>query len=377
MARMENTGTGTVFDSIDHLAIGFLVLGGILMVSGTLMDPPGGLRDFLLLHFSDWTPGLITDGLLLLVVNHILRRHERRRVVAQVASLSNEFALDAVRRVRQEGWHADGSLEGIDLERARLAEADLNGARMSRSLLSSADLRGASLHHTDLREADLTAANLRGADLRWCDLRGAKLRWADLREALVDGAQTRGADLRGAAMDPRTARVLGTPVEDGESLLTDEEADLLRGSLAELRARGTAPIEDFYERLFEAEPRLRAMFNSGPEQQAAKFLHSLTMIVQALDAPERHMPVLRKLGERHAGYGVRPEHFELVTGILLEVLETHLGGRFTEEVREAWSRGLRFIAAAMIEAGARGPAQGRSTARGGGAGTSKRAVAAV
>jgi hemoglobin-like flavoprotein len=351
MARMQTTGVGTVFDSIDHLAIGFLALGGILMVSGTFLEPPATFRDFLLLHFSDWTPGLITDGLLLLVVNHILRRHEKRRVVAQVASLSNEFALDAVRRVRQEGWYADGSLEGADLERARLREADLSGARLSGADLGSADLRGASLHHADLRDADLTAANLRGADLRWSDLRGARLRWTDLRETLVDGAATDGADFRGAAMDTRTAGILGRGGEDGESLLSDREAALLRKSVTDLQAMGTAPIEDFYGRLFEAEPRLRGLFSAGPRQQARKFLHSLAMIVEALDAPERHMPVLRKLGQRHAEYGVKAAHFDLLTGVLLDVLAAHLGDRFTEEVREAWSRGLRFIASAMIEAG--------------------------
>lgn len=351
MARMETAGTRAVFDSIDHLAIGFLVLGGVLMVSGTLLAPPATFRDFLLVHFSDWTPGLITDGLLLLVVNHILRRHERRRVVAQVASLSNEFALDAVRRVRQEGWYADGSLEGADLERARLREADLSGARLARVDLGSADLRGASLDHADLRDADLTAANLRGADLRWSDLRGARLRWADLRETLVDGATTDGADFRGAAMDARTAGILGRSGDDGESLLTDREADLLRTSVADLKAMGTAPIEDFYQRLFEEAPRLRGLFTSGPQQQARKFLHSLSMIVEALDSPERNMPVLRRLGRRHAEYGVKAAHFDILTGVLLDVLAANLEDRFTDEVREAWSRGLRFIATAMIEAG--------------------------
>jgi hemoglobin-like flavoprotein len=368
VAAARSGRSRTIFDSIDLLAAGFLVAGVGILAWGSIADPPAGLREFGLVHFVDWSPGLVIDGLLLLVVNHILRRHERRRVLAQVASLSNEFALDAVRRVRQEGWHADGSLEGLDLERARLREADLNDARLAGARLGSADLRGASLHHADLRDADLTAANLRGADLRWSDLRGARLRWADLRDALVDGARIAEADLRGAAMDPRAARVLhgapnGTPGRtsvraEGEedahavTLLSDPDVELLRGTLGALQALGSAPIEDFYARLFETEPRLRGLFTTGPEQQARKFLHSLTMVVETLDAPERHMPVLRKLGERHAVYGVRSGDFDVVIRVLLEVLERHLGDRFDAEVRAAWTRGLRFIASAMIEAGA-------------------------
>lgn len=352
---MHKSGSGrsrTLFDEIDLLALAFLFLGGVSMVWGTLLAPPAGIREFVLLHFADWTPGLVTDGLLLLVLNHILRRHERRRVIAQIASLSNEFALDAVRRVRQEGWHADGSLEGIDLRNGRLGGADLSGARLSRAALTATDLRSAALHHADLRDADLTAANLRGADLRWCDLRGARLRWADLRDALVDGTLADGADLRGAALDVRAAEALGWEEGDGQSLLSDRETGLIRQSMAELEALGTGPVEEFYRRLFELEPHLRSLFRGGPDQQARKFLHSLGMIVAALDAPDRHMPVLRKLGARHAGYGVRPEHYDLVTGILMEVLETHLGQGFTPQVREAWHRGLALISAAMIEAGA-------------------------
>jgi|GEM_PF-599320 len=348
-ARME--GSRTLFDSIDRLAIAFLVVGVVLLVWGTLLEPPSTFRDFLLLHFSEWTPGLVTDGLLLLVVNHILRRHERRRVVSQVGSLSNEFALDAVRRVRQEGWLADGTMVGADMERARLADADLSGGRLAGVNLTAADLKGASLHHVDLRGANLTAANLRRADLRWSDLTGARLRWADLRDALLDGAATEGADLRGAALDPRSAALLGRNGDDGEALLSDREVALLREGMARIRELGHGPMEDFYHRLFEAEPRLRTMFSAEPSQQARKFLHSLGLIVEALDAPERHMPVLRKLGARHAGYGVKPLHFQLVTGILLEVLAIHLEDRFTDEARAAWERGLRFIAAAMIEAG--------------------------
>jgi uncharacterized protein YjbI with pentapeptide repeats len=339
-----------LFDGIDRFAIGLLVSGFVVLAWGTLLAPPESLDAAVLFHFVNWGPGLVTNGLLLLVLNHILRKHERRRIIAQVASLSNEFALDAVRRVRQEGWHADGSLEGTDLSNAKLHGADLSGARLAGCSFGSADLREAALHHTDLTGADLTAANLRGADLRWSRLGGAVLRWSDLRDALLDGAGLEGADLRGAALDTRSARLQLNAEDDREVLLSDGEAALLRRSFEELRALGTAPIEHFYRRLFELQPELRRLFTTDPEQQARKFMHSLAVIVEALDAPDRHMPVLRKLGARHAGYGVEAWHFELVTGLLIEVLDTHLGERFTADVRAAWRRGLDFISAAMLDA---------------------------
>ena len=87
-------------DLIDWLAIVLITLGGTLFLYGIYLDPPGSMQNLLLIHFGDWTPGFVTDGVLLLIINRVIHSNEQRRVISQVASLSNEFALDAVRRCR-------------------------------------------------------------------------------------------------------------------------------------------------------------------------------------------------------------------------------------------------------------------------------------
>lgn len=54
------------------------------------LDPPSSLEELVLTQFGDWTPGFIIDGVLLLIINSVILMRERRRVISQVASLSNE-----------------------------------------------------------------------------------------------------------------------------------------------------------------------------------------------------------------------------------------------------------------------------------------------
>jgi hemoglobin-like flavoprotein len=104
----------------------------------------------------------------------------------------------------------------------------------------------------------------------------------------------------------------------------------------------------FYRRLFEIDPGLRALFSSqGIELQAQKFVSMLDLIVQWLDVPEKLVPVLKQLGERHAGYGVREEHYGKVGTALLSAIEDGLGDRFTPEIRSAWNEAYLLISSLM------------------------------
>ncbi len=90
-------------DLIDVLALLLIVVGAGLFAHGLSPDPPSSLEELVLTQFGDWTSGFIIDGVLLLIINSVIHMHERWRVISQFASLSNEFALDAVRRCRDEG----------------------------------------------------------------------------------------------------------------------------------------------------------------------------------------------------------------------------------------------------------------------------------
>jgi nitric oxide dioxygenase len=62
------------------------------------------------------------------------------------------------------------------------------------------------------------------------------------------------------------------------------------------------------------------------------------------------MPAVRALGRRHAGYGVKPQHFTPVGAALLWTLEKGLGAAFTPEVKDAWATAYIVLSTTMIDA---------------------------
>jgi hemoglobin-like flavoprotein len=332
------------------LALLFIVVGVGLFAYGLSLDPPSSIQEMLFTHFGDWTPGFIIDGVLLLTINSVIHMHERRRVISQVASLSNEFALDAVRRCRDEGWLQSGMMRGRRFANARLGSADLSDSKLSGANFSFADLSGADLTHADLKGVDLKGANLHGADLRWADLSRACLHWADLRGANLTGARLDGVEADFALVDKTHLSVseLENAVVGG--FISKRQTDLVKSTFDQFLEAGNTGAIRFYERLFEEAPQLRKLFHDDMELQARMFLQSLNVIVSSLSSTERAARVLKRLGEKHHGYGVEADHYSVMGTVLVKTIREVLGDDFSTEAAEAWTAAFRLISSIMISA---------------------------
>jgi len=110
----------------------------------------------------------------------------------------------------------------------------------------------------------------------------------------------------------------------------------------------------FYERLFELDPSLRSLFRGSREAQAQKLAQALAVVVKGLEHPAQLRGAIEALGRRHAGYGVRDEHYTTVGEALLWTLEQGLGAAFTPDVRAAWGDAYGWLAFVMREAAAAG-----------------------
>ena len=107
----------------------------------------------------------------------------------------------------------------------------------------------------------------------------------------------------------------------------------------------------FYERLFYMAPSLRPMFPTDMRDQKRKLMVMLAMAVNGLGDLDKLVPQLMQLGARHAGYGVKDEHYKVVGEALIWTLERGLADAFTPEVERAWVR-VYLLMAATMQAGA-------------------------
>lgn len=130
--------------------------------------------------------------------------------------------------------------------------------------------------------------------------------------------------------------------------MTPQEIGLVRASFAQLHRRRIETACLFYERLFTSAPDTRSLFRNDIESQARNLMEMLTVALAMLNDPGGLNALLERLGERHRGYGVRPEHYDAVRRALLWTLETSLGEAFTPQTREAWATLYDQMARAML-----------------------------
>jgi len=106
----------------------------------------------------------------------------------------------------------------------------------------------------------------------------------------------------------------------------------------------------FYGKLFNDMPALRKMFKHPMVGQYKKLTDMLSMMIGRLHAIEEVTEDIRRMAQRHVGYGVKRAHYKLVGDALLWTLEQGLGKDWNEEVKKAWQDCYDVIAGIMIDA---------------------------
>lgn len=130
--------------------------------------------------------------------------------------------------------------------------------------------------------------------------------------------------------------------------MSPQQKYLIRKSFAQLEGYGNVVALAFYRRLFELDPALRPLFKNDIQEQAGKLMEMLCSLISHLERSALLESELRLMGQRHAEYGVLPQHYETVGRALLETLAETLRGDFTAEARDAWAALYGAVAASML-----------------------------
>lgn len=132
--------------------------------------------------------------------------------------------------------------------------------------------------------------------------------------------------------------------------MTPRQIELVQSSFAQVAPIAEQAAALFYNNLFSADPGLKPLFKGDMQAQGRKLMQMIGVAVAKLGELEALLPVLQRLGERHADYGVEDEHYATVGGALLLTLRQGLADAFSEEVEEAWGTAYGLLANTMIAA---------------------------
>ncbi len=132
--------------------------------------------------------------------------------------------------------------------------------------------------------------------------------------------------------------------------MTPNQIKLVQTSFAQVAPMAATAADLFYGRLFEIAPHVRAMFPDDLGEQKKKLMTMLATAVAGLSPLETLMPAVQALGRRHAGYGVKAQHYASVGSALLWTLEKGLGEAFTPAVKDAWATTYIVLSTTMMNA---------------------------
>jgi methyl-accepting chemotaxis protein len=134
--------------------------------------------------------------------------------------------------------------------------------------------------------------------------------------------------------------------------MTPEHKDLVKTSWEKVEPIAEQAADIFYTTLFEMDPKLKPLFKGDIKEQGKKLMTMIGSAVGLLYNLDKLVPIVEKLGERHAGYGVVAGDYETVGAALLETLEQGLGSYFTPDVKTAWIEVYTVLSTTMLEAAA-------------------------
>lgn len=109
----------------------------------------------------------------------------------------------------------------------------------------------------------------------------------------------------------------------------------------------------FYKNLFTRYPQVLPMFaNVTMEDQRAKLIHALTIILRNLENSQFIRPYLQGLGLSHVTYGIESAHYDAFGECLFIAMKEVSGDLWTAEVASAWDEAYGSVAEMMKEGAA-------------------------
>ena len=123
-----------------------------------------------------------------------------------------------------------------------------------------------------------------------------------------------------------------------------------------LAVHGYAIIQRFYERLFQAHPELKNLFNMR-HQERGEQQRALAGAVLAYAANADNLSALTsavgRITHKHASLNVQPEQYGVVGQHLLAAIKEVLGEAATTDIIDAWAEAYQELADIFIQAEAR------------------------
>lgn len=134
-------------------------------------------------------------------------------------------------------------------------------------------------------------------------------------------------------------------------MLSEKTIRIVKEITPLVAANAEAITRRFYDRMFEANPEVKAFFNqahqhSGGQQKA--LAGAICAYFTHIDNPAVLMPAVELIAQKHCSLGIKAEHYPIVGSNLLAAIQDVMGDGATDEIIEAVAEAYGFLADIFI-----------------------------
>jgi hemoglobin-like flavoprotein len=133
--------------------------------------------------------------------------------------------------------------------------------------------------------------------------------------------------------------------------MTSASIARLKTSFTEISAEPRALASRFYEALFEAAPRLRALFPADLTSLQGHFEAALALVVRNLEDVAVLQESLGDLGAQHVHWGARPEDYFVVRDALIRAIRLS-SPTWSDQLESDWRGAVTEIVVPMLRGAA-------------------------
>ncbi len=135
-------------------------------------------------------------------------------------------------------------------------------------------------------------------------------------------------------------------------MLNEQEIATVKKTVPLLEAAGPTLTKHFYERLFEHNPELKNVFNLSHQhsgKQPVALFEAVAAYARHIEDPSVLESAISRIANKHVGFDIQPEHYDIVGYHLINTL-SELGGKdFPPEVADVWRKAYAVLAGFFIE----------------------------
>lgn len=142
-----------------------------------------------------------------------------------------------------------------------------------------------------------------------------------------------------------------TPLLVQRRLLTIQQKEIVKSTIPALQEHGVTITTLFYERMLDAHPELKNIFNTAHQatgEQPAALAHAVWAYASNIDHPEALSTAVSRIGHKHASLGITPDHYPIVGKHLLDAIKEVLGPAVNQDVLDAWAAAYKQLASIFI-----------------------------